>query len=97
MKFEKEMEVWEASEKREIQEPLETHQVVEAAAQIVEHTPEAELSMKVGSTSVKDLLADFGDTIHLEKSMESMYYYLKLIQLCLRKACHRLSFISQMI
>ena len=67
MKFEKEMEVWEASEKREIQERLEIHQVVEAAAQIVEHTPEAELSMKVGSTSVKDLLADFGDTIHLGK------------------------------
>lgn len=33
----------------------------------MEHTPEAELSMKVGSTSVKDLLADFGDTIHLGK------------------------------
>ena len=61
------MEVWEASEKREIQEPLEPHQVVESAAQIVEQTPEAELSMKVGSTSVKDLLADFGDTIHWGK------------------------------
>lgn len=67
IQFEKEMEIWEASDKREIQERLTTPQVVEAAAQIVEHTPEAELSLKVGSTSVKGLLADFGDTIHLGK------------------------------
>lgn len=67
IQFEKEMEIWEASEKREIQERLTTPQVVEAAAQIIEHTPEVELSMKVGSTSVKGLLADFGDTIHLGK------------------------------
>lgn len=52
------MEVWETSEKREIQERLETHQVVEATAQIVEHTPEAELRMTLGSTSVKGLLSD---------------------------------------
>lgn len=67
IQFEKEMEIWEASDKREIQERLTTPQVIEATAQIVEHTPEAELSMKVGSTSVKGLLADFGDTIHLGK------------------------------
>lgn len=67
IQFEKEMEIWEASDKREIQERLTTPQVVEATAQIIEHTPEAELSMKVGSTSVKGLLADFGDTIHLGK------------------------------
>lgn len=64
MQFEKEMEIWKASEKREIQECLSTHQVVEAAAQIVEHTP---LRMKVGSTSVKGYLVNFGDTIHLGK------------------------------
>jgi transcription elongation GreA/GreB family factor len=54
-KFEQSLEVWEASEKREIQKRLETHQVMEAAAQIIEHTPEAELRMTVGSTSVKDM------------------------------------------
>ena len=67
MKFEKKMEVWETSEKREIQERLNTHQVVEASAQIVEHTPEAEPRMTVESRSAKGLLADFGDTIHLGK------------------------------
>ncbi|WP_144529129.1 DUF3900 domain-containing protein [Peribacillus simplex] len=66
-KFEQDLEIWETSDKREIQERLETHQVVEATAQIVEHTPEAELRMKLGSTSIKGLLADFGDSIHLGK------------------------------
>lgn len=65
--FEQDMEIWEASEKREIQERLDTHQVIEAAAQIVEHTPEAELKMKLGETSVKGLLADYGENIHLGK------------------------------
>ncbi|AZB41027.1 DUF3900 domain-containing protein [Bacillus sp. FJAT-42376] len=65
--FEHDMEIWEASEKREIQERLDTHQVIEAAAQIVEHTPEAQLKMKLGETEVKGLLAEFGDSIHLAK------------------------------
>ncbi|TSB46127.1 DUF3900 domain-containing protein [Alkalicoccobacillus porphyridii] len=65
--FDHELEIWEGSEKREIQERLDTHQVMEAAAQIVEHTPEAELKMKVGETSIKGLLADFGETLHLGK------------------------------
>ncbi|MCY8507781.1 DUF3900 domain-containing protein, partial [Bacillus atrophaeus] len=33
--FEQDIEIWEASEKREIQERLDTHQVIEASAQII--------------------------------------------------------------
>lgn len=65
--FEHDIEIWEASEKREIQERLDTHQVIEASAQIIEHSPEAELKMKVGETEIKGFLADFGDSIHLAK------------------------------
>ncbi len=65
--FEEAMEIWESSEKRDIQERLTTEQVVEATAQIVEHTPDAELQMKVGNTTVKGLLADFGENLHLAK------------------------------
>ncbi|MCL6570508.1 MAG: DUF3900 domain-containing protein [Bacillus sp. (in: Bacteria)] len=65
--FEGAMEIWEASEKRELQERFHTEQIVEAAAQITEHTPELELKMKLDHVSVKGLLADFGDTIHLAK------------------------------
>ena len=65
--FEQAMEVWEASEKREIQERLDTHQVIEATAQIVEHTPDAEMRMTIGNTSVKGLLSDFGENVHLGK------------------------------
>ncbi len=65
--FEQAMEVWEASEKREIQERLDTHQVIEATAQIVEHTPDAKRRMTIGNTSVKGLLSDFGENVHLGK------------------------------
>ncbi|KMK76887.1 DUF3900 domain-containing protein [Alkalihalobacillus pseudalcaliphilus] len=66
-KFEHELEIWEASDKREISERLDTHQVMEASAQIVEQTPEAEIKMKLGETSIRALLADFGETLHLAK------------------------------
>jgi Protein of unknown function (DUF3900)/Domain of unknown function (DUF3898) len=65
--FEHELEIWEASPKRGIQERLTTEQVVEATAMIVEHTPEAELKMKLGDTHIKGLLADFGENVHLGK------------------------------
>lgn len=65
--FESDMELWATSEKRELQERLDTHQVMEATAHIVEHTPEAELKMKLGETEIKGLLADFGENIHLAK------------------------------
>jgi hypothetical protein len=65
--FEGAMEIWAASEKRELQERFETEQVIEATAQIIEHTPELELKMKLDHVSVKGLLADFGDSIHLAK------------------------------
>jgi len=65
--FEQEMEIWSVSDKREIKERLESHQVIEAAAHIVEHTPEAELKMKLGDTDIKGYLSDFGENIHLAK------------------------------
>ncbi len=65
--FEEAIEIWADSPKRELQEKLSTEQVVEAAAQLVELEPEVELKMKLDSTSIKGLLADFGETIHLAK------------------------------
>lgn len=65
--FEQELEVWSVSDKREIKERLDSHQVIEAAAHIVEHTPEAELRMKLGDTDIKGYLSDFGENIHLAK------------------------------
>lgn len=65
--FEEAIEIWADSPKRELQEKLSTEQVVEAAAQLVEREPEVELKMKLDSTSIKGLLADFGETIHLAK------------------------------
>ena len=71
------MEIWAASEKRELQERFDTQQVIEAAAQIVEQTPDLELKMKMDHISVRGLLADFGDMIHLAKVGEK---YVLLIE-----------------
>lgn len=67
-RFEEEMEIWESSPKRDIQERLTQNEVMEASAQIIEHTPEIELQMKVDNTTVRGLLADFGESIHLAKA-----------------------------
>ncbi|WP_071459592.1 DUF3900 domain-containing protein [Bacillus massilinigeriensis] len=66
--LENSMEIWAASEKRELQERFEPEQVMEAAAQIMEHAPELDLKMKLDHVSVKGLLSDFGESIHLAKA-----------------------------
>ncbi|SDJ81088.1 DUF3900 domain-containing protein [Sediminibacillus albus] len=65
--FEQAMEEWAVTPKRDLQEHFSTEQVVEAAAQIVEHTPDLELKVKLDHISVKSMLADFGDTVHMAK------------------------------
>src|SRR5690625_7407975 len=65
-RFEQEMEVWEASPKRVIQERLTPNEVVEASAQIIEHTPEIELKMKLDHVAIEELLADIVDIFHLD-------------------------------
>ncbi|TLS35981.1 DUF3900 domain-containing protein [Pseudalkalibacillus caeni] len=65
--FEEAIEEWAITPKREIQERLSTEQVVEATSHIVEQSPEVELKLKLDHISVKSLLADFGDTVHLAK------------------------------
>lgn len=65
--LEQELKIWSASAKREIKERLDSHQVIEAAAHIVEQTPEVELKMKLGDTDIKGYLSDFGENIHLAK------------------------------
>src|SRR4051794_13842324 len=45
--FDTAMVVWATSPKRELQERLDTNQVMEAAAQIIEHTPESDLRLKL--------------------------------------------------
>ncbi|NEU31537.1 DUF3900 domain-containing protein [bacterium LRH843] len=65
--FDTAMEVWATSPKRELQERLDTNQVMEAAAQIIEHTPEIDLRMKLDEVSVSALLSDFGETVHITK------------------------------
>ncbi|KIL36602.1 hypothetical protein SD71_06150 [Cohnella kolymensis] len=64
---EQQLEVWAASEKRELQEKWAHEHVLEAAAQIIEHQPELELKFKLGDVAVKGLMADYGESIHIAR------------------------------
>lgn len=66
-KFESAMEIWATSPKRELQERFTNEQVVEATAEIIQHTPDIELKLKMDHISVKGLLSDYGDSVHLAK------------------------------
>ncbi|WP_230501596.1 DUF3900 domain-containing protein [Sutcliffiella rhizosphaerae] len=66
-KVEQAMEAWATSPKRELQERWSDEQVMEASASLIEHTPEIELKFKLDHLSVKGLLADYGENVHIAK------------------------------
>ncbi|WP_240644324.1 DUF3900 domain-containing protein [Paenibacillus paeoniae] len=61
------VEVWAASEKRDLQEWWTQEQVEHASAALVEQKPELPFTFKLGGVTVKGLLSDFGDSIHFAK------------------------------
>ncbi|MBM7619276.1 hypothetical protein JOC95_001125 [Bacillus tianshenii] len=66
-KAESAMEAWATSPKRELQERWSDEQVIEASTSIIEHTPDIELKFKLDHLSVKGILADFGENIHIAR------------------------------
>jgi hypothetical protein len=66
-KVEQALEAWAASPKRELQERWSDEQVLEASSCIIEQTPDIELKFKLDHISVKGLLADFGENVHIAK------------------------------
>lgn len=62
---EEEIELWAASEQRELQQKWSHEQVAEATQRIVEQQPEVELKFKLDGISVKALLADYGEAVHV--------------------------------
>ncbi|ULL15799.1 DUF3900 domain-containing protein [Paenibacillus sp. H1-7] len=67
-----EMELWACSEQRELQQKWTPEQVVEASNILIEQKPDIEMKLKLGNMTVKALLADFGDRLHIAK-MGSRY------------------------
>lgn len=65
--FEEKIENWASSETRELQEQLNQHQVMEASAQLIIHTPEIKTQLKLGETNIQTPIAEFGETVHLAK------------------------------
>ncbi|MGD6833996.1 DUF3900 domain-containing protein [Sutcliffiella halmapala] len=66
-KAESAMEAWATSPKRELQERWSDEQVIEASSNIIEQTPDIELKFKLDHLSVKGLLADYGENIHIAR------------------------------
>ncbi|RKN79038.1 DUF3900 domain-containing protein [Paenibacillus ginsengarvi] len=60
-----EIELWAASEQRELQQKWSPEQVVEAATRITEYQPELELKFKLDGVSVRALLSDYGQSVHV--------------------------------
>ncbi|WP_020062079.1 DUF3900 domain-containing protein [Bacillus sp. 123MFChir2] len=92
--FDQAMEVWAASPKREIMEHFTTEEVMEATAQIVEHTPEIELKLKADHISVKALLADFGDQIHIAKVNDKYVLMIEADSLTFEKGFSPIEFLK---
>ncbi|WP_082083996.1 DUF3900 domain-containing protein [Paenibacillus beijingensis] len=61
------IEIWAASEKRELQEKWTPEQVSAASAVLIEQKPDLGFSFKLGDVTVKGLLADFGSAIRLAR------------------------------
>lgn len=61
------VEVWAASEKRELQEWWSPEQVETAAAALVEQKPDLPFTFKLGGVTVKGLLSDFGVSVRFAK------------------------------
>lgn len=64
---EQQLEVWAASEKRELQEKWTHEHVAHAAAQIIEHQPDLELKFKLGDVAVRGMMANYGESIHIAR------------------------------
>jgi hypothetical protein len=62
-----EMELWACSDKRELQEKWSQEQVMEASSILIEQKPDIEMKLTMGNMTVKALLADFGDRLHIAK------------------------------
>ncbi|WP_078380391.1 DUF3900 domain-containing protein [Sutcliffiella halmapala] len=66
-KVESAMEAWATSPKRELQERWSEEQVIEASSSIIEQTPDIELKFKLDHLSIKALLSDYGENVHIAK------------------------------
>jgi len=61
------VEIWAASEKRELQEWWSPEQVQEANYNLIAQKEDLTMSFKLGNVTVKGLLSDFGDSVHIAK------------------------------
>ncbi|WP_078553630.1 DUF3900 domain-containing protein [Bacillus alkalicellulosilyticus] len=61
------MEAWANTPVRQLQEKWTPEQVAEVSSPIIEQQPTIELKLKLDHISIKGLLSDFGESIHIAK------------------------------
>jgi hypothetical protein len=64
---ERDIELWAASDKRELQEKWTPDQVMEASSYLVEQKPDLEMKFHIDHVLIKALLADYGRKLHIAK------------------------------
>lgn len=64
---ESQIEVWAASEKRQLQEKWTHQDVVEATAHLAEFQPDLDLKFKLDDVAVKGKMTDYGERIHFAR------------------------------
>jgi len=73
---ERDIEMWAAGEKRELQEKWTPVQVMEAASYLVEQKPDLELRLKLDHMTVRAQLADFGRQLHIARQGDRYFVLL---------------------
>ncbi|MCD1257541.1 DUF3900 domain-containing protein [Paenibacillus athensensis] len=73
---ERDIEMWAASDKRELQEKWTPVQVMEAASYLVEQKPDLELRLKLDHMTVRAQLADFGRQLHIARQGDRYFVLL---------------------
>jgi hypothetical protein len=66
-KEEASLEVWAASEKRELQQKWDHEQVMEASTQLIDRKEDIDLKFKLDDVYIKGLLAQYGNQIHITR------------------------------
>ncbi|MBB6669839.1 DUF3900 domain-containing protein [Cohnella nanjingensis] len=63
----RQLEVWAAGDKRQLQEKWTHDDVMEATARIVEHQPDLDLKFKIDDLAVRGKMTDYGDSVHIAR------------------------------
>ncbi|MCC3377428.1 DUF3900 domain-containing protein [Cohnella sp. REN36] len=63
----RQLEVWAAGDKRQLQEKWTHEDVMEATMRLMEHQPDLDLKFKIDDVAVRGKMSDYGDRVHFAR------------------------------